>query len=451
MQYDAAPSADSSTPAGSDAGPVTSPTDTGPTTSRDAGVDCAALLDQMRAAPIVPNTRYAGFDLTSGADPRGLKIEEANAAGCGQPIVEAVPSDPGYRSVTWGNGAILASYNADSHVIHEFALDATYRGTVSFASRPGGAYGDHHYEIGIGFVHKDGVDFPLDFPTTRQATASVNEIYDGLMATFMPSTPAVADCGQAETCLHVDLPPTIYFGVRPLHFYVEIASGTSRPTGIYNFWPGGATDCSTPMANIERMDGQPIYPADILGIGGLRLSAVGTSSRGMTWQEAEAVECLGVHVSPPDVGYGAIKWGPSGEVELEYNLSTNVAYKLFANQGYKGTVTASSADGLHGYVIGIGSMTKDHAPFAVDWSHSAAANSAVTELFNAAWSSLFVSSTATSTSADCVASSDCAITPDDGQGHSLFILYDGPIELGFIFARGTSSPTSIYTSWPKGR
>jgi hypothetical protein len=420
----------------------------------DAGIDCAGRLAEMLASPIAPNTRYAGFDLTTGANPKGLTIDEANADGCGHAVVETTPSFPGYRMMTWGNQDISATYNLDSHVIYQFVLGSTYTGKLTFSSRAGGAFGSHQYELGIGHVLRDGIEFPVDFTATSgHASASVNEIYDGIIATFMPATAAVAECKSAGTCLDVKSGSLNYFGARPVHFYAEIDANTNRPVAFYNFWPGGMTDCTTLNANLERMLNAYIGPADEQGIGGLQLSKVGTNPLGLTRQEADAIECNGVQATSPDVGYGAIQWGPHGEVELEYNMSAHpdVAYKLSAKQGYLGTLTASSADGLHGYVIAVGSMKKDGAPMSIDWANGTATNAAATEIFNALWWSWFFNTTATSTSADCVASADCVITPDDGNNHAVFIFNDGPVTVGLTFPRGTSAPSSIFSTWANGR
>jgi hypothetical protein len=448
--------ADAGTP--DSGGTVRTMPDASPNTSPDAGVDCAQRLADMLAAPIIPNTHYAGLDLSSGANPKGLTIEEANADGCGRAIVESQPSDPGYRRMVWGsNEEISIEYNADSHVIYHVSLDHHYRGTVQFQSRTGGAFGSHSYEIGVGFVHRDGLDFPLDLLNgqTSMASASTNELYDGLMATFMPGTPAVFNCGDGGKCYWYDIPQdhTIArFGARPLHFYVDFDSQTNHATRFFEYWPGGTTDCSTPNANLERMDESPILDAYLVGIGGLPIgSQRGMNPAGMTWQEADAIECSGTQVSPADVGYGAIQWGPMGEVELEYNLTTNLSYKLLAKEGYRGTLTASSADGLHGYEIAIGSIAKDGAPFTIDWSNATATNRAVTELFNAAAFGVLFGAAKTSTVSDCVASGDCTFTRDDGHGHSTFELKDGSSSMGFVCPLGTSGPSTIYTTWANGR
>jgi hypothetical protein len=419
----------------------------------DAGPSCATELAAMLAAPIAPSAHYAGWNLSSGANPKGLTIEEANAAGCGQPFSEAVPSSPGNRIMRWGDGAISAYYNLDSHVISELLLGSAYTGTLSFQSRAGGAYGSHRYSIGVGHVLRDGVEFAVDFSTSPRASAAVDELYDGIMATFASGTAPVADCKSAGVCLALADDRGDYFGARPLHFYVTFDPTSSRPSGFYSFWPGGSADCSTPNANLERMDFAPILPADSTGIGGLKLSAAGANPAGLTRQEADAIECSGVQATAPDPGYGAIHWGPQGEVTLEYNTTTHpdVAYKLIASDGYRGTLTASSADGSHGYLIGVGRLTRDGAPFSIDWVHPAATRTAVTELFNAALSWALYSNTSSSTTADCVASANCTIVADDGHGHSSFEFANGAAALGVVFPQGSATPSAIYTTWASGR
>jgi hypothetical protein len=424
--------------------------------------DCAALLAQMLASPIVPPDQYGSWRLSSGMNPKGLTIEEANSAGCGVPIVENKPSTPGYRGMAWGpQKDVTVWYNLESHVVAYVDLAGSFTGTLSFHSRVNGMYGSHTYEIGIGYVRRDGVDFPLSWAVS---SPSLNELYDGMMATFEPATAPIADCYVAHTCLHIpdDGSGNAYFGARPLHFFMQFQANTNRVTMAYTRWPGGTVDCSTPTANSEYVDYADIlYFSYGIGIGGIDLGKVGTNPNGMTWHEANAIACDGTQVNAPDPGYKAIQWGANGEVELEYNTTTqpDLGYKLFAKQGYKGTFAFSSSGdgGAHSYVIAIGAITKDAAPFAIDWSNAAAANAAVTELSNAALGYA---------DADCVAAGHCAVTPDDGAGHSSFALLNIPLgacgaagmppcvagtEMDFVFPQGTSTISSIVDVWPLGR
>ncbi len=102
--------------------------------------------------------------------------------------------------MTWGpNEEVTVWYNLDSHIIYQ--VDG-YVGTLTFQSRAGGAYGTHSYVISPGSVKRDGVDFTINFDA--YPSPSVNEIYDGIMATFQSSTAAISDCYSAETCLQYD-------------------------------------------------------------------------------------------------------------------------------------------------------------------------------------------------------------------------------------------------------
>jgi hypothetical protein len=422
---------------------------TNPDAADGATDPCAALLSKMLSSNIVPQNQWAGWDLLMGANPKGLTVDEANALGCGTPVVEATPSNPGYRTMTWGpNKDVMFAYNLQSHVVRNVQVSGAYTGTVTFKSRDG----SHTYVLGIGTLKRDGVDFPISF---TWPSASLMEIYNGLMATFVPNSVDSTDCRADGTCLVFpdDGVGESIFGVRPIHFYFGVNIGVSQPKYIYNVWPGGVADCSTPNAQLELMDYFYIAPADgyDYSVGGLQIWKPGTNPSGMTWQEAQTIDCTGTMATPVDPGYGAIQWGPSGEVYLEYNAGTgankDVAYKLMAKSGYKGTFYFTSADGTHTYQIGIGSITKDNMPFTIDWTSAATANPAVTELSNAAYS--WYSGTAV-TDADCVASGNCTITPDDGNGSSVFGFTQLP-EVDFVSPKGTSAPSTITVVWAAGQ
>jgi hypothetical protein len=164
-------------------------------------------------------------------------------------------------------------------------------------------------------------------------------------------------------------------------------------------------------------------------------------------------------VSAPDPGYAAEQWG-GGEMELEYNADSGVAYKLFVTKGYKGVLdmAASEADaGTNEYNVGIGSLTVNGAPVTLDWADGDAGtlNASVTDISNA-WLAGYCGTE----DSDCVQAGDCVITPDDGQGHSTFSLVTAPWlvpycgdmhPITFVFPQGTSAPTEIYATNPGGQ
>lgn len=411
-----------------------------PISEAGLAISCADLVAQMLKAPIAPPSGYAGFDLTRGQNPKGLSFDEANAAGC----ATLDPSQRGgYRTAHWGTAVqgITAYYNMESRLIYSFELGDAYTGTVRFQSRAGGSYGTHSYEIGAGKVLRDGADLPLDWTEVDRTTW--NELYDGMMASFAPTvTGAPNACTSGGACLILpdDGLGRAIFGVRPLHFYILAPAGTNKVNAFYNFWDGGKADCSTPTAALEAMDDSSIFgfsggSGGATGpyLGGLDLSR--PHPNGLTWQAADAINCNGKQVTASDPGYGAIQWGPAGELTLEYNKTTNIAYKAIATAGYRGTIDAY--DGTTKYSLGIGKLTKDGAPFTVDWANAVP------------FASLLANNLNTTSDADCVVATSCVVTPDDGQGHS--VLAFPSAELTIVFPTGTSAAQSITGVWANGK
>jgi hypothetical protein len=406
----------------------------------DGALACAAVLARMLAGSVVPPNSYASLNLATGANPKGLTFDEANASGC----FTLDPVTPnGFRTAHIGSDQISITYNMESHVILQVSVDKTYVGALTFQSRPGGAFGAHTYVIKMGSLLRDGVDFPINWALTPNP--ALNELYDGLIATF-GSGPAVTDCEAVRTCLLAadGGDGNAYFGVRSLAFYMTFEIGTNKMNGFYNFHGGGDADCSTPIARAEVMDNAQVYGPTRSSIGTLKLSAKGASQSGMTYQEADAILCHGgTPVTAPDANYSALQWGTSHEIVLEYNTTTNVAYKLYAVAGYKGILAASSLDRANQYQMAINvAATKNGAPFAIDWANPA---SSVTELSNAVNTFL---GTQTVNDANCLTAGSCVVTPDDGANHSIVTFKSAAITV--LFAKGTSTPQSFIVTWSGG-
>ena len=184
------------------------------------------------------------------------------------------------------------------------------------------------------------------------------------------------------------------------------------------------------------------------------------SDAGMLATEADNLAgCDGVSAAAPDPGYAAEQWG-DGEVELEYNPDSGVAYKLFVREGYQGQLTVSALvdDGgsLMSYAVGIGVLTADMVPVTLDWSNAdGALNATITALSNG-W---FSSAGCSFVDSDCVQQGDCAIVPDDLDGHSTFTFAMSPAHaascadphpITFVFDQGASVPSEIYVTNPGG-
>jgi hypothetical protein len=483
----------------SDAGDATAQPDAPDADAGTAGDACAALVARMLSAPIVAPSRWAGLDLTNGGlsddvpGSGGLSLVQNGVLACAtghEPTTTpagASPAYPGYRGAWYGTAGPGGTYplsiysNLQSGAIHQIVLADGYTGTLSFHSRAGGAYGSHTYEVSIGAagpqaggngaapvdagaggVKRDGADFAADWsiaPTdagTYVASAWINELYDGIMATFSPSAPAIGDCfstplvdynrlGQSvhetASCIVVPQSDSAYFGVRPLSLYFTFNVGTNQTNGMYAYWLGGGTTCSTLTANLERMDYAPISAFDI---GNLESMLYGSNPNGMTFTEGNAFECNGTVVSPEDdAGVGAMAWGPSGEVVMEYD-ATGLNTKISAKAGYKGLLQFSDATGTNAYSTGVDvPLTSNGQPVQIQWPAPGPASStaSLTALSNA------VCGLADD---DCVLEGDCNVTANDGRGHSVIEFTCGfaTAEVALVFPLGSTTPVEIYAVNP---
>jgi hypothetical protein len=474
----------------------------------DAGTTCATLLNAAFGAAISPPNQYLGLNLATGGGSDGgvgsggLTIDESGLLACAASVeptaldAGVLPNQPGFRLAAFnspsdpGTNVAQIEFNVESRVIEQVLLSPGYTGQLQFHSRAGGAYGTHQYVISIeglgdagtsGEVLRDGVSFAADWgyvtdAGAQQASPWANELYDGLMATFAPAVPAVADCltsqftgdilGIPETatdCLFIpNLGTASLLGARQLAFYLEFNTGTNQVQFAYNFWPGGLASCATPQAAVEKMTDSFIGLAGYFqgtaafGLGGTFPMLPSSNPLGLTDTELNTVfGCGGTSWAPPDTGYGGMQWG-SGQVATEFNIDSGVNYKVYAQAGYVGTWAFSEADG-GAYTFGIGSATLGTAPVTIDWSDAASADATITSIANAWYNYNFSSPPDT----DCSAQGDCTIVANDGHGHSTFSLspsvtmqdnYSGAVQtITVVFAQGSSTPEQIYVTNPGGQ
>ena len=494
--------------------------------SDGATSDCVALVAAIQSAAITPPAGWINLDLSNGAGfngtfaDAGVPIDGTGFVACAsyvEPLAFSAGSAPqngGSRAVVLGGatgtvtGPVVVSYNVQSRLIDLVVVNRGAASTLSFHSRAGGHYlgtGGTPYQYviglgantdgGLGYVTRNGVDFPLAFDDAGAPTWA-NEIYDGLMATFDPSvtdttpdggafdcttTPLVPFDGgvnkRAPACLD-QLAPTgsgpQYLGVRPLGLYLGFDAQTNHVNQIYQFWNGATPSCgSTPQAAIEAMDYSSIQAAGnfnaVLGptwfgtsIGNVSPAEVFSSAQGLLEGEATQLLCNGTTAIAPDPGYDAIQWGSQGEVLLEYE-PTGLSYRLFAKAGYKGLVggppgppiVSVLTDGGTGntYAITPGTLTVNGAPISLNWAGGVAAlTPQITDISNA-WVANWCGATAPDT--NCVTQGDCAIVPTDAQGNSHFTLLTSATvtsqcgvampPLTVTFPQGSSVPSSIST------
>jgi hypothetical protein len=499
-----------------DAGAVDATLDAGAMDATpEAGPDCQAILGAMASAAISPPS-WLGLDLSNAGKSDGsvggggLTIDQAGILACATYVEPSTfdagiwsgPADPGYRQVMFGGTPstgtppITVEYNLQSREIYYVGLQGGYAGGLTFHSRTGGAYGTHTYAASVasldgggGQLLRDGVAFAPDWTYgtndagVSTASAWANEVYDGVMATFDPSVPAVPDCLtanfagtnegvpiQVHSCLYDPNGGTYYLGARRIPLYLGFAKNTSQLSQVYTFWQGGAAKgCGTPQASQELMTYSPINTAqgafygagNVIGtqIGGLSPLAESSNPAGLTASETNTIlGCNGASWSPPDPGYTGMQWG-TGQVALESNLDSGIDYKLFAQQGYRGLGSISATfNGITTYyTFGVGTLLTNPdtppgpgvgTPVQMDW---APYSTAVTNIANA-----FYESACGATVTSCVVSGDCSIVLNDGNGHSSFTLAPSPTlvqncgfniaPITFVFAYGGSIPEQIYVT-----
>jgi hypothetical protein len=239
-----------------DANPT--PADAGPDADGSAtACDPVAALKALLAAPIAPLHAIANLDMNETA-PGVATLAYAESVNCAPTLITdsgIATQGEGY----WGaNQDVQIYFNATApSYVTQIDLQGAYTGKISFSSRVGGAYGNHTYAIGIGVLQRDGVAMTIDWAGTPKT--AINEIFDGLVATFAPTYPAEVDCQADNDCLiepHDDSNPdggpgNAIVGVRPVAIYFGMPSGTSTPSLFYTFFGGG-----------ENLDGGPGVPGD---------------------------------------------------------------------------------------------------------------------------------------------------------------------------------------------
>jgi hypothetical protein len=430
----------------------------------EAAVTCADIEKQVLATSLAPPSKVFGLDLTSGAKQTGFTFEEANARWNGCLQTQSLIDIPGSRSALLGS-SIKLYYNLDTHSIDRATAFNGWTGTLTFNSRAGGPFGTHKYEIGIGYVRRDGVGFPADWNHTGSGAASAwaNELVDGMIATFAPGNTQYNECLLGvHTCQFAEGELAL-LGVLPLGLQLRFTPDSNQLVGWSQIYAPAAPSCQTSAdAAVETQLYAPITGPLYQSIGTLRMAKGSISDAGLTKDEANGFFCgTGVTVTPTDPAYGALTWGPNGEILFEYNKTTNVTYKLFANAGYQGVMDTTDLAGTFEYLIGIGVLQKIYsagpdagidagpfnvdggAPFAIDWNNPLPA---ITELSNVVnWSYGVLGANDT----DCVAAGHCTITPfDGGVGTTVGFL---TVPLYLVFQGNKQTPTQIYQVWKGGQ
>ena len=401
-------------------------TDGGPSSA------CAAVLADHLGSALVPPYHFAAFDLAASATQGGTtSIETLDPHDCYPPITETYAQEPGYRM--HGASGVQLFSNLDTDAVYEISADSTFTGSLTFDTPPSSPYGAHHYVAKIGSLTKDGAPFAIDWNASAPA---FQELYTGLMATFVPDAQAFPDCLGAGVCL--ENADRSVFGVRsPLYIYMIFDQGTSHPNEFYTVQTGAEPTCSTPKSIEEQWSYSIITPPELSGIGGLTLSdQLGDAN--LTPYAANAALCTSGTTGTTTGESQTLSWAGGRFVMTydteQFSLDYGYGTKLATGPGYKGFFYADTAVGQHEYDAGLGYFTYDGA----DLDLLAGGDAAITAFSNAVHSFWLDDGVA---STDCLTDGFCTLTADAKLGTtSLALAQTG---LTFVFSTATHEPVEI--------
>jgi hypothetical protein len=159
----------------------------------------ATAWPAMLAAPILP--AFAAANLAfyqKGGGPFGVQLAYAESVNC--PLVlfsDAGPSPAAFGAYGyWGaNEDVTVAVDPSTSFLTWLLIGGAYTGRMSFKSQPGGPYGDHTYVLGVGKLDRDGNAMTIDWTNPM---SQVNELFDGIRTTFVPTYPPAADCLDAS-------------------------------------------------------------------------------------------------------------------------------------------------------------------------------------------------------------------------------------------------------------
>jgi hypothetical protein len=250
--------------------------DSGQDADAEAGTTCntATAWPAMLAGPIIPLSSIANLNMNQ-AGPGVAPFSYAESVNCVPTFVPDagdVYSDLAY----WGgpNQDVQVNYTKSAPVnVFAVTVQGAYTGTLTFNSRTGGAFGTHAYSIGVGHLTRDGSPMTIDW--AGGPGVAINEIADGLYATYAPNYPPVTHCGFVGDCLIVaddrsnpdGGPGNALFGVRPVKIYVGMPAGTSVPSLLYAYFDGAFGGDAGPGLSGDA--GIPDPPAGCTPTGGI--------------------------------------------------------------------------------------------------------------------------------------------------------------------------------------
>jgi hypothetical protein len=168
-------------------------------TADEQRLNWAAMLEQ----PIIPPLQFAGLNLAYDEKFDGITLQEAQKIHC-------TGNSLGPGGTSWGNnGEVAFFYTTSNYVVNALQLNLGYNGKMIFHQRVGSRFdptGKIQYVMQLGqSTLKDGVVLEVNWQDFGADTV-VNEIFNGLMATFGQdlvggNVDDTNDCTQDGSCL----------------------------------------------------------------------------------------------------------------------------------------------------------------------------------------------------------------------------------------------------------
>jgi hypothetical protein len=198
-------------------------------------------VSRLEGVKLVPPRLFGQVD-PAGGPWSDLVLDDMERVFCAS---DPISEDEQTITAGWGTApdyAVSVQYFKNDHHINFLQLNAGYRGTLDFASRPSAfddptkpnPFGQHTYSIGVGReIQRDGQPFVLDWQDRQKLDAETTELFDALMFTFAPELSSTQkSCKLAGLCLSIgdDGDGGAEFGARPLGMYLHVATSTATPS-----------------------------------------------------------------------------------------------------------------------------------------------------------------------------------------------------------------------------
>ncbi len=257
------------------------------------------------SAPVAPPRLYGNIDMAGDDTWRGITVEQADQINC-QSVSD------GNGGVHWGdNSEIQFFYDIGTHVVTQMVLNLGYSGKIKVKGRKLNSgqtcynytavdakgnpmvkqddtcpHANDQYEVGVGGLPlKNNAPWLFD-PAAPDWDAKITELYDAVIASYMPDQSSSDSCGGNGGCLELpdDGGGTAIFGFRPAAVYFEFHAHTPQPTLttpflFYNFFVKILPYSNAPMT--VKIDAEGPIAQQGLGAGGAKNCEI---KLGQTWQ-----------------------------------------------------------------------------------------------------------------------------------------------------------------------